>query len=218
MKKRKPIDVTPGEYVWTLSMILVMGTLLGWGLFGSDGWIEALAGSKTASEWTQGIGSLVGIAIAIYVPWKQRRDELNDRTRQEQRRARALASKLRAPLEDWMDRTLSLDGEVMFANNQETIRQILWSGTADHGIFDVPKGIELQLDELYLLKSGGDLVFDALRKAHEAGKACHALVSHVGLDGDFSTNDVSTRYILRRYMSMKNDIMEALQIVVKTLE
>lgn len=213
MDRPKTIDVTAGEYVGALASIFLMGTLLGWGLFSGGGWIEALASSNNAAEWVQGIGSLVGIAIAIYVPWKQR--QVQDR-----RQARVVAARVRAPLESWIDCFSAFDESIDRSDEKPPNGDLVWIGSRNDSIFGASETIENQIDQLYLLGTGGDRIFDAMRKAHEARESCRMLIQRFG-DSEQSCNYESAgnqmQGIWDRYYSIQNDIGEALDVVVELL-
>ncbi|HEL5025707.1 TPA: hypothetical protein UOA81_000876 [Stenotrophomonas maltophilia] len=64
------------------------GVLSAWALFYEWG-SSPTSKPVDMAAWTQAIGSLVGIALALYVPWRQRRNQINDErakaAREEQR-------------------------------------------------------------------------------------------------------------------------------------
>lgn len=62
-------------------------------LFGLVLWIMAYQLNLTAESsaaWVQAIGSVTALLLAIYVPYKQRKDELADQREQQQKNERAL--------------------------------------------------------------------------------------------------------------------------------
>ncbi|SFN07474.1 hypothetical protein [Dokdonella immobilis] len=220
MEKISRANITSSELRWSFGAFFVMGFFLGGIFFADDGWIVALAKNPDAPEWAQGIGSLVAIAIAIYVPWKQRQNEAADRAAQDRRQARAIAAMLRAPLDEWIDSFHSFEQNIDRSDVNFSNGQLIRCGSVGSYFFGTSKTIERHIEQLYLLGTAGDRIFDALRKAHEARALCESLLGEIGYsqerDNEVYRSD-QFRMIWDRYSSIQNDIGEAIDIVVELL-
>ncbi len=62
------------------------------------GWCALTASEQAA--WVQAVGSIAAILVAVYVPWKQRKDVLRDEKKKDMARVKVMAAALVPPLED----------------------------------------------------------------------------------------------------------------------
>lgn len=79
-------------------MGLGFGFLAGWGLFYRWGSGPTLA-PVSISDWLQAAGSLLGIAIAVYVPWRQRQYQIDEERRRDRELVEIMHTALFQPAE-----------------------------------------------------------------------------------------------------------------------
>lgn len=76
------------------------GLLAGWGLFyrwGSSPNLEPV----NLSDWAQAVGSLLGIGIAVYVPWRQRQYQIDEERKREKELREIMHTALYQPVEGY---------------------------------------------------------------------------------------------------------------------
>lgn len=94
---RRPAD---RDIVLLIAMGVLFGLLAGWGLFyrwGSSPSLEPV----NLSDWAQAAGSLLGIGIAVYVPWRQRQYQIDEEGRQQNDLRRIMHTALYQPVEGY---------------------------------------------------------------------------------------------------------------------
>ncbi|GEM_PF-3867125 len=88
------------DIVVLIVMGVCFGLLAGWGLFyrwGSSPNLEPV----NLSDWAQAAGSVLGIGIAVYVPWRQRQYQIDEERRQQIDLRRIMHTALYQPVEGY---------------------------------------------------------------------------------------------------------------------
>lgn len=136
-------------------------------LFG--GW-PALSANEQAA-WLQAIGSVIGIGVAIAVPWWQRRSERADQAVREARRARSLGTvvirelrTLERRMESEMRKLKTARDHELIEVSKRAIPQLLWD----------------KADDLHLLGAPGSKVLLAIFQIFEARAHTHPFGSSSG--------------------------------------
>ena len=172
---------------------------------------------EAQAAWVQAIGSIVAIAVAIAVPAVQRRSERRDVRESERLKARALAAVLRAPLEQWLSSFGHFEDGARGPDGRIAPRDLVAVAAADNGLFAPPRELIDNLASLHLFRSAGGLLFDAIRKSHEA-KASASMLHEQCPDDELETAGKKLMSeIGLKYKSVQNDIGEALSEIVEIL-
>jgi hypothetical protein len=178
----------------------------------SCAWWSQLTSSEKAA-WLQAIGSIVAIAVAFLIPVIQRWRERQDANAKDQRKARALATLLGPPINQWRD--AFHDFEEAYREPDGISPSVLVAAAAqDGGLFTPPPVVTDNLAKLYLLGSGSDPLFGAINKSYEArSRARYLNDRHVGDDYSDATKPMAI--IKRNYTLVQDDIREALSEIDK---
>lgn len=83
---------------WVVGLSMMMGAVLGAVWAHPPGGVHVIVHSQTAAAWTQALGTLMALAIAIFVPWKLHREQLDhlDRKAREAEEKNQLRARLAA--------------------------------------------------------------------------------------------------------------------------
>lgn len=76
-------------------MTFIAGAVIAWALTSDQATIKFTSRTEWAA-WVQAIGSVAAICVAIYVPWRQRQQAIDDQKRLERQKIRIMAGALSA--------------------------------------------------------------------------------------------------------------------------
>ncbi|UQY89256.1 hypothetical protein LQE85_08680 [Stenotrophomonas rhizophila] len=125
------------------------GLLAGWGLFyrwGSGPAFEPV----NLSDWVQAAGTLLGIGIAVYVPWRQRQYQIDEERRRETELREIMHTALYQPVEGYRADCAYLQRDLRATRQRRT--------QMPKFLFDRPPEFDQFREKLHLLGELGDRI------------------------------------------------------------
>lgn len=89
---------------------VIFGGAFAIGMFASAFWKYPPVTSGDVASWMQAFGSITGIALALYLPWRQRVREMNAQFEREMRKRRAVYDRIIKASDDLLRICTSLPG------------------------------------------------------------------------------------------------------------
>lgn len=86
---------TDRDWAIVAVMAFIAGAVVAWAIT-SDRTVAKLMADIEWPAWVQAIGSIAAIAVAVYVPWRQRQHAIDDQKRLERNKIRIMAAALAA--------------------------------------------------------------------------------------------------------------------------
>lgn len=125
------------------------GLLAGWGLFYRWGTSPSLE-PVNLSDWAQAVGSLLGIGIAVYVPWRQRQYQIDEERRRDRELLEIMHTALYQPVEGYR-----ADCTYLYTDLRATRHR---RNQMPKFLFDRPPEFNQFREKLYLLGDLGDKI------------------------------------------------------------
>ncbi|WP_406232741.1 hypothetical protein ACI703_15755 [Isoptericola jiangsuensis] len=99
---------TDRDWAIVAVMTFCAGALVTWALLSHDTYHSATAAKIDWPAWVQALGSIAAIGVAIYVPWRQRANAMQDEARKERIRRRIIAAAIYPALAQYQTATAQL--------------------------------------------------------------------------------------------------------------